>query len=93
MIDQINVFESNSRVNELERCKIKINNESLLIRKRKIISIKLTFNKMKLYNVLFVFNLNVNLVSFIRIIINDFYVVYDDKLYTVIKQSNNQVMF
>ena len=93
MTDQINVFESNSRVNELKRYKIKISNKSLSIRKRKTIFIKLILNKIRLYNVLFIFNLNTNLISFIRIITNDFYVIHNNKFYTIIKQSNNQVMF
>ena len=44
---------------------------------------------MKLYNVLFVSNLSVNLVSSAQIILKGFYTVHNNKMYTAMRSFNN----
>jgi hypothetical protein len=48
---------------------------------------------MRLYNVLFILNLGVNLVSFTWIVLEGFYAIYNDKVYIAIRSSNNQMTF
>ena len=93
MTDQINAFKSDPRVNKSGRRRVKVGGRSLYIRGRGTVSVKLTYSKMRLHNTLFISNLGANLVSSARIILNGFYAVYDDKLYTAMRRSDNQVMF
>jgi GAG-pre-integrase domain len=93
MTDQINAFESDPRVNELGRRRVKVGGGSLCIRGRGTVSIKLARSKMRLHNTLFVPNLGASLVSSSRIVPKGFYAVHDDKLYIVMRCSDNQVTF
>ena len=72
MTDQINVFEVDSTGNESERRKIIVNDEILLIKNHDTINVRLSRNSIRLYNILFVLNLNANLVSLFYIISNGF---------------------
>ena len=93
MTDQIDAFESDPRVNESGRRKVKVGGGSLCIRGRGTVSVELARSKMRLHNALFVPNLGANLVSSSRIVPKGFYAVHDDKLYTVMRYSDNQVTF
>jgi hypothetical protein len=48
---------------------------------------------MRLYNVLFIPNLGVNLVSSAQIALEGFYAIYNNKVYKAIRSSNNQMTF
>jgi hypothetical protein len=93
MTDQIDAFESDPQVNESGRRRVKMSGGSLSIRGRETISVKLAHSKMRLHNTLFIPNLGVNLVSSARIVPNGFYAVHDDKLYTAMRRSDNQITF
>ena len=93
MTDQIDVFEVDLTGNESGRRKIIVNDETLFIKNCDIINVRLFRNSMRLYNVLFVFNLNANLVSLSRIILDGFQVVYDYKNCIINRKLNNQIMF
>jgi hypothetical protein len=44
-------------------------------------------------NTLFVPNLGTNLISSVRIVSKGFHVVYDNRLYTAIRRSDNKIIF
>jgi hypothetical protein len=89
MTNQINAFKSDPQVNELGKRKVKVGGGSLCIKGRGTISVKLARSKMRLHNTLFIPNLGVNLVSSSHIILKSFYAIHDDKLYIVMRYSDN----
>ena len=70
-----------------------MNDKTLSIRERNIINVKLSRNNLRLYNVLFISYLNANLFFTSCIVLKDFYVIHDYKLYIVYKTLNNKNMF
>jgi hypothetical protein len=78
MTDQIDMFESDPRVNETGRRKVKMGDGTLMIRGQGTIFIELTQSKIRLHNILFVLNLGINLVFFVRIVSKGFYIIYDN---------------
>jgi hypothetical protein len=70
-----------------------VGDESLYIKEWGTVSIKLAWSKIRLHNTLFISNLGANLVSSSRIVLKSFYIIYDDKLYIIMRCLDNQVMF
>jgi hypothetical protein len=93
MINQINTFKSDSIVNKSGRCKVIMSGETLSIKGKDIINMKLLYSNLRLHNALFVPYLSANLLSSLQIISNGFYALYDHKYYTIHKQSDNKSVF
>ena len=81
MTDQISAFKLDPIGNKLKRYKVKVSDKTLSIRGHKTINIRLLYSNLRLYNTLFIFYFNINLLSSSYIISDGFYAVYDHKLY------------
>ena len=71
--------------NESERRKVEIGDKTLSIRGHKTINIRLPYSNLRLYNALFIFCLNLSLLSFSRIISDRFLAIHDHKQYIVFR--------